>query len=239
MQIKDKALVLQSIKYADKKHILKLFTREHGLVSCMARLSNSSSSKLKPSSVMVMNLIDAEIIKKENKDVQLLVEANCSFIYTNIHSDFKKLSIIQFINEILNKTLKDQTSQPELFDFISNSLVYLNDAEENISNFHLYFFLKILEFFGIEPINNFDQINKFFDCREGKFSPIELAQPLGLNENDSLLFSRSLNTNLLTQKLSNTERSHLLESIISYYKMHMPGFNEVKSLEVLKEIATS
>lgn len=239
MQLKDKAIVLQSIKYADKKHIIKLFTREHGLLTCMARLSSSPSSKLKPSSLMVMNLIDAEISKKENKDIQLLIEANCYFIYTSIHSDFKKLSVIQFINEILNKTLKDQTSQPELFDFISESLVYLNESDENTSNFHLYFLMKILEFFGIEPINNFDKNNKFFDCREGKFSPIELGYPMGLNELNSELFNKALSVNLLIEKLINTQRTSLLESILAYYKMHLPGFTDVKSLEVLKEIATA
>lgn len=238
MQLKDKALVLQSIKYADKKHIIKLFTREHGLLSCMARLSNSPSSRLKPSSLMVMNLIDVEISKKENKDIQLLSEANCYFIYTSIHSDFKKLSVIQFINEVLSKTLKDQTSQPELFDFINDGLIYLNDSEENISNFHLYFLLRLLEFFGIEPINNFDTTNKYFDCREGKFSPVELGYPMGLNEVNSDLFSKALAVNLLTEKLSNNQRTNLLESILAYYKMHLPGFNDVRSLEVLKEIST-
>lgn len=239
MQLKDKAIVLHSIKFADKKHIIKLFTREHGLLTCMARLSNSPSSKLKPSSLMVMNLIDAEISKKENKDIQLLLEANCYFIYTNIHTDFKKLSIAQFINEILNKTLKDQTSQPELFDFINESLIYLNDSETNTSNFHLYFLMKLLEFFGIEPINNFNSINAFFDCREGKFSPIELGYPLGLNELNSELFSKSLSSNLLSEKITNTQRANILDSILAYYKMHLPGFNDVRSLDVLKEIVTT
>ncbi|MFO0358190.1 MAG: DNA repair protein RecO [Sphingobacteriaceae bacterium] len=237
MQIKDKAIVLQCIKYADKKHIVKLFTREHGLVTCMARVSNSPSSKIRSSSLMSLNLIEAEINKKESKEMQLLTEASCYYIYTTIHSDFKKLSVVQFINEVLQKTLKDQTSQPELFDFISNSLIYLNETEANISNFHHYFLLTILEFFGIEPINNFDATNKFFDCREGKFTPYELAYPLGLNEISSVIFSRSLSVNVVKEKLSNSERSNLLDSILAYYKIHLPGFNDVKSLEVLKEIA--
>ena len=237
MQIKDKAIVLQCIKYADKKHIVKLFTREHGLVTCMARISNSHSSKIRSSSLMSLNLIEAEINKKESKEMQLLTEASCYYIFTTIHSDFKKLSVVQFINEVLQKTLKDQTSQPELFDFISNSLIYLNETEENISNFHHYFLLTMLEFFGIEPINNFDARNKFFDCREGKFTPYELAYPLGLNEISSSFFSRSLSVNIANEKLSNSERSNLLDSILAYYKIHLPGFNDVKSLEVLKEIA--
>lgn len=237
MQIKDKAIVLHCIKYADKKYIIKLFTEHHGIITCQARLSNSPSSKVKTSVVMPLHLIDVEILSKGNKDIQLLTEANSFYIYTNIHSDFRKLSIFHFLNEVLNKTLKEQIPQPELFDFIQNSLVYLNETEQSVSQFHHYFLMELLKHFGISPINNFGASENYFNCREGLFTPIELPFPMGLNAADSELMSKALGTDLLKEKLNYEQRALLMEAILAYYKLHIPGFNELKSLSILKEIS--
>ncbi len=60
--------------------------------------------------------------------------------------------------------------------------------------------------------------------------------PLGLNREESLLFSEFLKTNGLRVKLSNTQRQVVFEALIAYYKLHIPGFQDIKSLEVLKEV---
>lgn len=237
MQLKDKAIVLQCIKYADKKIIVKFFTQHHGVITCLARVSNTPSSKIKSSALMPMNLVDIEVIAKENKDMQVLTEISCSYIYTSIHTNFTKLSVFQFLNEVLNKSLKEQITQTELFDFITANLKYFDDTQESIANFHHYFLLQLLNYFGIDPINNFSLHNTYFDCREGKYTSVELPNPIGLNKESSALLSHALSTNLLTQKLSNAQRTDLLESILAYYKIHIPGFNDVKCLEVLKEIS--
>lgn len=237
MQLKDKAIVLQCIKYADKKVIAKFFTKQHGVITCMARVSNTPSSKIKSAALMPMNIVDIEVLAKENKDMQVLTEINCAYIYTTIHTNFSKLSIFQFINEVLNKTVKEQITQTELFDFISQNFIYLDETNEVIAHFHHYFLLQLLNYFGIDPINNFDSHHLYFDCREGKFTSIEFPNPIGLSKESSALLSHALSTNLLAEKLSNAQRTDLLESILAYYKVHIPGFNDVKCLDVLKEIS--
>lgn len=237
MQVKDKGLVLQSIKYADKKNIIKLFTKQHGIVTCLARISRSNSSKVKPSTLMNMNLVEMEFILKQNKEIQLLTEANCLHIYTSIHKDLHKLSILQFINEVLTKTVKEQAPQEELFEFVWHSLVQLDLMEESVSNFHHYFLIELLKYFGFDPVNNYDADNLYFDCREGKFSGVEFPGPLGLNEASSQLLSAALGSDIIRLKLNNAQRADLLESLLSYYRVHVPGFNDLKCLDVLKEIA--
>ncbi len=237
MQVKDKGLVLQTIKYADKKNIVKLFTKQHGLITCLARVSKSNSSKVRPSTLMNMNLVEMEFIHKQNKEIQLLTEVNCIHIYTSIHKDIHKLSIVQFINEVLTKTVKEQGAQEELFDFVWHSLVQLDAMQGPVANFHHYFLLELLKYFGFEPANNYDADNKYFDCREGKFCGVEFPGPIGLNERSSELFSKALSVDIIHVKMSNAQRTDLLESILSYYRFHIPGFAELKCLEVLKEIA--
>src|ERR1700753_1315468 len=109
MRVSDKAIVIQALKYGDKKYILKLYTRQHGLVTAVAVIGKSAASKLKQSSVMPLNLLDVELVLKQNKEIHQLTEASCYCIHTHISGSLSKLSIAQFLNEILLKALKEQS----------------------------------------------------------------------------------------------------------------------------------
>ena len=236
MRVSDKAIVLQAIKYADKKLILKLFSRHNGLLTVAVAVGNSAASKIKPGVIFPLNLLDIELIKKQNSDVHRLTEAACYYINTGISNSISKLSIAQFLNEILIKSIKEHCSNSHLFDFIEGCLKYLNESDNEHINLHVYFLIELTKYLGIEPNNNYSKVNSFFDCREGQFSNVSLSFPLGFDSEDSLLFSEALKVNCLTEKLSNQQRHKLLEILIAYYQMHIPGFNRIKSLEVLKEV---
>jgi DNA repair protein RecO (recombination protein O) len=235
MRVSDKAIVLQAVKHGDKKYILKIYTRNHGMLSVAVRVASSSNSKIKSNAVLPLSLLDTELVIKENKEVNQLNEASCYYVNSNISNSLTKLSIAQFLNEVLIKVLKEQSANNHLFDFIETCLKFLNDSEQCI-NLHLYFLSELTKYLGIEPQNNFSASYPYFDCREGRFSALGLTMPLGLNKQDSLLFSEFLKINSLKTNISNSQRQTLLEIFLNYYKLHIPGFNDVKSLEVLREV---
>lgn len=236
MRVSDKAIVLSSIKNGDKKNILKLYTRQHGLVTVIATVGKSSTAKVKSSSILPLTLIEVEMTLKQNKEINLLMEARCYSVHNNISHSLAKLSIAQFINEVLLRSLKEQNANHNLYEFIETCICFLNDAEQDFVNLHLYFLSELTRYLGIEPQNNWQQTRPFFDCREGNFSHLSLSFPLGLDKEDSVLFSEFLSINSLKTTISHTQRSKLLEILLAYYRLHIPGFNEVKSLEVLKEV---
>lgn len=176
------------------------------------------------------------MIIKQNKEIHQLTEARCYSVHANISTSLSKLTIAQFINEILIKTLKEQSPNKYLFEFIETCLKFLNNTEAEYVNLHLYFLSELTKYLGFEPQNNFSPALPFFDCREGCFSNLSLTFPLGLSKDDSILFSEFLKINSLKTNISHAQRQNLLEILIVYYKLHIPGFNEVRSLEVLKEV---
>lgn len=236
MRVSDKAIVLQSIKHGDRKFILKLFTKQNGLITVVCAVGKSASSKIKFASIQQLNLLQVEMIVKENKEVQQLNEASCYFLYDKIPNSFHKLSIAQFLNEVLLKCLKEQHANNYLFEFIETCLCYLNDNENNFLNLHLYFLTELTKYLGFEPQNNFSDENQYFDCREGSFTPYGIAMPLGLTKDESLLFSEFLKINSLKVRLTNAQRAALIDIFLNYYKLHIAGFNDLKSLLVLKEL---
>ena len=237
MRISDKAIVLQSIRHGDKKVILKIFTANHGLLTVITSTGKTATSKVKTGTIQLLNILEVELILKQNKEIHQLTEASCYYAHTGISGSFSKLSIAQFLNEILLKSLKEQSSNQHLFDFIETCFTFLSDSEENYINLHLYFLLELSRYLGFGPQNNHNKADSFFDIREGRFSNNELPFPLGLSDSDSELFSGFLKQDILKTEYSGAQRQNLIEILLAYYRLHIPGFNEVKSLEVLREIS--
>jgi len=236
MRISDKAILLQSIKHGDKKYILKLYTLQNGLVTAFAAVGSSPKSKIKTSALLPLNLLDVELVIKQNSEVHQLNEVSCYYVTTTIHTSLFKLSIAQFINETLIKSLKEQSANKYLFEFIETCIQFLNTNETNFTNLHLYFLSELTKYLGIEPQNNYDSHNCYFDCREGLFSNYNLAFPLGLNLEESILLSEFLKINSLKVTITHFQRQQLLTGLLAYYSIHIPNFGNLKSVAVLQEV---
>jgi DNA repair protein RecO (recombination protein O) len=237
MRVSEKAIVLQTIRHGDKKFILKLYTSLHGLITAIAHVGKSPASKVRAATILPLSIVDVELILKQNKEIHQLTEASSCFIAEHIHENIGRLSIAQFMNEIMLKSLKEQHHNEELFEFIETCIRFLDDSDE-FMNLHLYFMMGLARYLGFEPQNNYGPDAEFFDCREGRFSSAHLAFPLGLTREDSKFIAAVLGSNLLNTRITNAQRQLILEIMIAYYRLHVPGFNELKSVEVLKEVLT-
>jgi DNA repair protein RecO (recombination protein O) len=238
MRVSDMAIVLQATRHGDKKYILKLYTSRHGLLTAIAHVGKSPSSKVRAATILPLSIADVEIINKQNREIQQLTEATSCFVTEHLHESIARLSIAQFMNEVMLKSLKEQQHNEGLFEFIETCVRYL-DHSDDFMNLHLYFMLGLARYMGFEPQNNYSPDSPYFDCREGRFSVVQLAFPLGLSLEDSKFFSGVLACNLLQAKLNNASRQLLLEILIGYFRLHLPGFNELKSIEVLKEVLSA
>lgn len=236
MQVTTEGIILQNIKYGDKKVILKVFTKEHGLVTLNAIASKSPTSKIKTASILPLQHAEISFSLKQNKEIQQLTEANLLYVYNDVSRNYNKLAVAQFLNEVFIKCIKEQSPNEELFEFIVSSYKWFNESPEGINNFHICVLFELSKYLGFEPHNNYDKDNVFFDTREGKYTPISLGFPLGFDKAQSQHFLKIFDANLLSRPLTRADRNELLECLLAYYKMHVAGFNELKSYEILKEL---
>lgn len=229
-------IVLHNVKYAEKKNITKIYTRELGVISVSAFVSSSSKAKISKSLIQPLSLVEIEILFKENNDIHSLKEIKATYHYQSLHENFYKLCIAQFLNEILNKCIKEQHGNEELFEFITQSFIWLDESKTGFNNVPVFFLFGLTKYFGFYPMNNIDERHRYFDLIEGKFQPFKLEFPIGINELDSILFSSLFDFNLTEDNIfTKNQRDTLLEILLLYYKYHFPGFNALKSYEVLKE----
>ncbi len=230
-------IVLHNIKYADKKIISKIYTKDFGLISASITVGNAPKSKIKAGVIQPLTQIEFVVSLKENRDIQQLSEIKCLFVYTDLQSNFNKLCIAQFLNEILYKSLKEQSPNEALFNLICDTYQWLDKSTDSYVDSHIYFLFELTKHLGFYPVNNRTNNLCYFDTLEGRFCETTKSFPMGFDHWQSTLFSDLFSYSVSNQKkITRTERVALLDCLLHYYKMQIPGLIEIRSYNVLQEM---
>ncbi|MBX2961595.1 MAG: DNA repair protein RecO [Cyclobacteriaceae bacterium] len=219
---KTPGIVFRFTKFGDTSIIVNVFTEAFGLQSYIVNSVRSASAKGKIALYQPLTLLDMVVYYKENAQVKRMKEVKCLHQYHSLYADVKKSAIAMFIAELLNKTVKDESHAHELYAFIADSLITLDDAGKDFENFHLVFMVKLSRLLG--------------------FGAHHLAEVTGHRMMDSsleALLERLLQAEY-TASLSMTvsQRRDLLDALLIFYKDHLDTLGEFKSVPVLKEIFT-
>jgi DNA repair protein RecO (recombination protein O) len=238
MLAKTDAIVLKTIKYNDNKLIAKIYTRDLGLKTFFIPVSRSSKSKLKQALLQNLTQLSIECESRGNKQFATLKEISCNYHYLDLTLNVFKSSIASFLNEVILNCIKEEEKNETIFDFITFSFQWLDHAEEHYTNFHLYFLIELSRHLGFYPQNNYSASLCYFDLQNGAFcasAPIHANYLIGEN---ALLISDLLMLDVKNIRLYNItkqERDQILNNLILFYRLHVSGFKELKSLQVLRE----
>ena len=190
MLIKTRGIVLQHFKYSETSLIVKIYTEELGLQSYMVKGSRSKKSTQKPAYFQPLSLVEMVVYYKENKQLQTIKEIKSAYSWHDIPFNAQKQTVLMFLDEILYKTLREESPNKKLFSFIYNSLHWFDLEKEYFINFHIFFLLQLSRFLGFYPKESSGN-NDYFDLREGCFITQPPAHPFyieGLVTKDLLFF---------------------------------------------------
>lgn len=238
MQSKTKGIVLKTVKYGDKKLIVKIYTNTHGLQSFFITVGSSTKSKIKPALLQPLTQIDIETSIRPNKQFASIKDIHCNYQYTDLSLNIYKNTIALFLNEIICACLKEEEPNENMFQFVTIAFQWLDQSHEHISNFHLYFLIELSKHLGFYPQNNFTNTLPYFDLREGAFISKLPEHPDYLFPESGKLLSDLLMVdlrNIRYYQLSKPERDDLMGSLLTFYRLHVSGIKDIKSLQVLKE----
>jgi DNA repair protein RecO (recombination protein O) len=235
---KTRGIVFQSIKYSESSNIVKIYTEAFGLKSYMVRGLRTSKSKKNLSKFQHLSLLDMVVYQNDKKNLQNIKEVKSAFVFNSIPFDIVKSSMVLFLNEMLLKSIKEEESNPELFGFLFDSILGLDQLKKPPNNFHLLFALQLTKHLGFFPQSD-DENAEVFDLQEGRFVQRQPFHPDFIEGHNCRLFKNSLSVmpcdcNLI--QVSNKDRMQLLATIVHYFKLHVPGFGTLKSIEVLHAI---
>lgn len=237
--IKTKAVVLHSFKYGDLKLIVDMLTESRGRVSCIARVSKSGQGRVNRQLFQPLTLLEVMIEQRPSTRLMPLKEARALRPFVSIPFSPSKLSIAMFTAEFLCSATRGDMVDRAMYSYIENSLLWLDECIGRFANFHLVFAMRLTRFLGFYPNTEHYSEGDWFDLRSGCFVSQAPPHPDSLVPMEARLIGLMLRMNFPTMhlyRMTRQERNRLLEIILLYYRIHVPGFRELKSVDVLREL---
>ncbi len=232
------AIVFQVIKYSESSIIAKIYTEDFGLQTYMVKGVRSKGSKTKMALFETLNLLEIVVYHKPNKTINMLREVRSAHAYQDIPMNMVKRGFVFFLSELLVKSIREEATNPSMFKWLTNAFTWLDLSESDYINFHLIFMMQLSRFLGFHPKKS-GLNDMYFDLKEGLFCP---ATPNHSNYLEKEITMKMMDLyhasfeNAASLQLTNDERHRLLDVMVAYYKQQLPGFTEMKSLEVLRMV---
>lgn len=230
---KSEGIVLKSLKYSETSLILDIYSKEKGLCSFIVSGVRKAKSKMtnvyKP-----MNLIDFIAYNADNK-LSRIKEASYAYSYEALNLDVIKSSIGIFLIDLARSCIKEREQNEALYLFLKNELIRLDQTEGSIALLPLKYCISMASHLGFSLNNNFNIDTKFFDLESGGFMDNNLRKRYLLSEELSLHMHHLLSDSI-EPALSKSERGQLLDQLINFFKIHIDGFKDLRSLSVLRTI---
>lgn len=237
MQISTKAIVISKIKYNDYDLIVKCYTQLFGIKTYLIKNAlKTKKGKFKPAYFQLFSILEIDAVHKDNRAFQYLRDVKLSIPLDTLYTSVIKSSIVMFLAEILSTVLKEEEERLELYDFLESSIIWF-DSHKNYASFHLIFLIELTKYLGFYPDKN-DLDSPFFDLQEGKFQKTEQS-PYCVSGENLTFFKQLLGTKFDVDKklrFNTNQKREVLNMILSYFKLHLGGFKEPKSLAVLNQV---
>jgi DNA repair protein RecO (recombination protein O) len=243
MIAKTKGIVLRSVKYGETSLVVSMYTELFGLQSYLVngvRVANKRGGA-KATFFQPSSLLDLVVYHNEFSALQRIREYKWAVLYQHILSDVVKNAIASFMMELLSKCVKEPEPNPELFYFLEDALLHLDDASGAVAaNFPLFFALHLAYFSGFRISDEYTEEQHYLDLYEGVFTPHQPQHQHYLQDREAEVTSFILKAQqpgeLAELHLNQEFRRRLLHAYEQYYALHLPEFGALKTLPVLREM---
>ena len=227
-----KGIVLRVTQYKDTRFIANVYTQDFGVIGLIIR-------KSKEQIILSQPLTIAEITYKylSNKTLYYVKESSVEYVYTDLIFNNKKLNTSIILCEILSQLLTEKNS--ELYNFVVNSLIWLDTTKTNYNGFINLFLMKLCKIAGIGPTST-SKNDCFLNINEGVFHPdnnniSEKLVPIRESRVIKQLCDMEFDE-LQDYKINSLTHNSVFSYIIKYISIHLSQLRALKSIEVIKEI---
>ena len=228
MLIEDEGFVIRRTKYGEKSIISKVLTKENGLVDLIYSLPR----KRKPNLFQPLNCLNLVFYPSKKTTIHRVKEVTLNLSPLFSDSKIEVNSLVFFIAEFLDKTIKEEGKNEWLYLFIKEQLQFLYHSSSSLANYHIRFIYHLLPYLGIEP--NIKEGDDFFDMQAGHSNKIADNGPFQLEKDDFELLKKLLNDDFSFTK---NQRNKVLDILMSYIEVQTGcKLSSIKSRDVLKVI---
>lgn len=239
MIIRTRGLVLGHMVYKEQSIICKIYTEELGTKSFIIHNVRSKRNSSNAIFLQPLTLVELEIYGGTKGGLNRIKEHAVSRAFKSIPFNQVKRAITFFVTEVVEKCLKDEQSNHDLFNFLWHSIELFDEQEHNSENFHIFLLLYLSKHLGFYPHERENEQELYFDLLEGKYCITIPPHPHYLGFNETVIWNKLSNAGehlLFDFKLERGERQIMISNLLAYYRLHVANFNEIVSYKILQQL---
>ncbi|MBQ7179978.1 MAG: DNA repair protein RecO [Bacteroidaceae bacterium] len=246
---KTQGIVLRTLKYNDESVIVDIYTANNGSQGFIVRLPRSRKNPVRAILLRPLSILNLEYDYRPHRALQFMRNMQVAEPYHSLPYEPLKETVGLFLSEFLYYALKNEERNPPLFQYLRNGLLWFDEAQRAVANFHLVFLIRLTRFLGFWPDiapdsgslrkNAKASHSGVFDLREGVMTDVVPMHSAWLSPEESALTPLLLRMDFHTMhlfRLNREQRRRILDVLTDYYRLHVPEFPELKSLEILREV---
>ena len=225
-------LVLHTTHYAETSVVVKVFTRLFGVQSDIIKGVRGHSGRVKQNMLQPLTSLDMVVYVNPKNNLNHVKELTPRHTITKAEQKPRNQEIDNalrfFKTEVLYKALREGEPMPELYDYVEN-------VTGNHRDTPIWFLLTVAHHLGIEPMDNHSIREPLFDLQDGRYVSVSTETTLSTALSAMLHeYLSTFNSHLSTFNL--TERRSLIDALIAYYQLHLSGFRNFTSHEILHTV---
>lgn len=238
MYQKVKGIVLHTLKYNDSSVIVNVYTEQNGRMSLLAAIPRNKKASVKTVLFQPLSIIEFETDYRVNTNLNRIKEVKSAYPFRSLPYHPYKSAIALFMAEFLYRALREEAQNTPLYAYLQHSILWLDECEHDFSNFHLVFLIRFSRFIGLYPnIEGYCE-GDYFDLLNACFVSRRPFHTSFLHPEESSLFLQLMRMNYETMHLfsmNRIKRNRCLSVINDYYRLHLPDFPILKSIDILQE----
>jgi DNA repair protein RecO (recombination protein O) len=234
--VETEGIILRVLKYSETSIILDAFTADHGLKSLIVSGVRSSKSRTQSSVLQVMNIVHLSYYHKDADQLHRIKEFSYAHMYSHLQVDVIRSAVGIFMIECSRNTIKEKERNAALYAFIKQNFIALDTLPvEALSTFYIHYLIDLTVYLGFYPMNNYSDINIYFDLLNGSFTPDSIDSRYTMDVARSKILNKLL-MNENTTGIGKSDKEKIVDYLIQYYVLHIESFKTLKSLDVLREV---
>jgi len=245
------ALVLRSYRLGETSLIVSLFTRDFGLMRCVAKGARGPKSRF-GASLQPCVRVNAVVYRKLTRDLQLLSKTDIVSVWPALWEDPDRFAMAVQVLEFIERASYGETGEPLLLDLACDALETMSGAPTD----RLELLLRGFEIQACERLGYTPELGFCIECRNplltgGLFHPLRggllCGAPCGGGEGSFRLSEKARRTmvGLLTQPMRSlagwaVERypgPEVAKAVERFLAAHLERFQGLKAGRVAESIA--
>lgn len=238
--LKTRGIVLRTVKYGETSIIADIFTEEKGLRTFIAGGVRTAKTRMPFGLFQPMTVVElVSYFRETDNSLNRLKEVRAAEVFTGIPFDLRRGAVALLMAEVCRKCIHDSDEHRTLFEFLLDYLRWLDTTPHPTNHLHLHFLIHLSGHLGFQPVAEPDNEGLFLDLKEGVYTDSPPMHAWYLAPEQTEHWEALLHIPLEECHevgISRPDRKALLQKLLSFYRLHVPGFSEIHTPDVLESI---